>query len=138
MDLKNKSTERIITHFNGSQGCFPASWNGCDTNESIEHFLHTKIIHGTAEKYGCHFSCEIIIYRQLSMHAFDQFCIFTQMCGITFSYFCIKDNIIQIIDSDRIFFFRFGACRKQTQTFIIEIINAFKIFTAVDGPCHRV
>ncbi len=87
MYLKNKATHFIFFHIHGANRGFPAAGCRCYADKRIQHFLYPKIVDRTAKKHRRHFTIQVVLNFQFTMHPIHQFHIFPQLGSISVAQF---------------------------------------------------
>ena len=116
------------------------TWQGVGGyfDEGIEEFLYPETIECGAEENGCGFGAEVVFAGEFAVYAIDQFYIVAQFGGV----FGIEDGIdlgvCESVDIDHVIGHFGFAAFEQVEGLVVEQVNAFEIFSAVDGPAHGV
>src|SRR5688572_17505542 len=82
VNFKNKSAKFIFFRFNDTERCLTRNRWWCDSNKSIQQFLHAEIIHSTAKKYGSHFPAKVIFNIKIRINSLNQFYICTKLSRV--------------------------------------------------------
>ena len=104
-------------------------------HETVQKFLHTKVIQRRAKEHGSHIACQVCVAVECRINSVNQFYVGTQFCGILLAYVRFKVCAVYIYLHLLGYFLLIRG--KEVQIMFIYIINSFKACALLNGPRQR-
>ena len=103
-----------------------------DAHETVEQFLHAKVIQSRSEENRSHLGIKITLHAELRINAIHQFKIFAELGSIPLSHLFIKFLAVDV-DGDLLGHFLFVGC-EEVEVLLIDIIDSLELCPLIDGP----
>lgn len=94
-NLEDKSGEFRFVRFHFALFGVHGTGAGRNLHEAVQQFLHTEVVQCRAEEYGSAVSCQVRIYVESGIDAFDQFEVAAQLVCQRFA-----DLVVQFFGMD--------------------------------------
>ena len=101
-------------------------------NETVQKFLHAKVVQGRTKEYWRHLGRAVGFYIELRVDAVHQFQVFTQLVGVL-----IADTLVELGGTELhtdLFSNALLVRGEEVEVILIDVIHALELGSLVDGP----
>ena len=106
---------------------------GSDLDETVQHLADTEVVESRSEEHGGHLPAKVCRAIDGGVYFPNEFEVFPQLVGRTFSDMLVEFAGVDIVDLDAILN-GLHACRVEAKILAMYIVNTLELVAVTDGP----